>query len=113
MAAGRDRATGEYARKEQRLRFRLAILALAASACAAILAQARRDTAPLPTGRTISPEGTQTDAGSFPANMVLSPDGKYVIATNTGFRQYLSVLSTDDGRLISQVEIPRSDKKEG
>src|SRR5690242_18283364 len=58
-----------------------------------------QDTQPLPTGKIITPRGTQTSVGSFPANMIVSPDEKYLIVTNTGFREYLSVLSTKDGHL--------------
>ncbi len=70
---------------------------------------------PASTGRLLTPTGQQTNVGSFPANMALSPDGKYIAVTNTGFRQYLSILSADDGHLVSQLPfIPaandRSDK---
>lgn len=58
----------------------------------------------LVTGKWITPEGSQTDVGSFPANMALSPDGKFVVVTNTGFRQQLSVLDADTGRLISAFD---------
>src|SRR5205085_440535 len=43
--------------------------------------------------------------GSFPANMVLTPDAKYIVVTNTGFRQFLSVLSVNDGHVVSQIEV--------
>ncbi len=56
----------------------------------------------LVTGKFISPAGTQTDVGSFPANMVLSPDGRFVVVTNTGFREQLSVLDAKTGALISK-----------
>ena len=58
---------------------------------------------PLPTGRVVTPAGTQTEVGSFPANMILSPDGRWIVVTNTGFRQFLSVLDAKDGRLVSQL----------
>ena len=60
-------------------------------------------TEPLPTGKRIAPQGKQTDVGSFPVNMALSPDGKFIAVTNTGFRQFLSILSADDGHLVSQM----------
>ena len=66
----------------------------------------RQDTAaqpPLPTGKRLVLQGQQTNVGSFPINMALSPDGKFIAVTNTGFRQYLSILSADDGHLISQL----------
>lgn len=58
----------------------------------------------LVTGKWITPEGFQTEVGSFPANMVLSPDGKFAVVTNTGFRQQLSVLNADTGALVSTVD---------
>jgi YVTN family beta-propeller protein len=70
---------------------------------------------PLVTGKAITPEGTQTDVGSFPANILLSPDGKFVVVTNTGFRQYLSVLSVETGKVVSRIEVgkARSNDKAG
>ena len=59
---------------------------------------------PLVTGKWITPEGTQQPVGSFPANLALSPDGRYAVATNTGFRQQLSVLDADSGELVSRVD---------
>ncbi len=58
---------------------------------------------PLITGKVITPFGTRAEVGSFPANLAISPDGKWIVATNTGFRQYLSVLSAQDGHLVSQI----------
>lgn len=60
---------------------------------------------PLVTGKHITPQGKQINVGSFPANMLLSPDGRYVVVTNTGYRQLLSVLSAEDGRIVSQIEV--------
>ena len=59
----------------------------------------------LPTGRSITPQGVQTAVGSFPCNMLLSPDGRFVVVTDAGRREYLSVLSVADGRLVSQIRI--------
>ncbi len=61
------------------------------------------DTDPLPTGRHISPQGMQSEVGSFPVNLALSPDGRFIAVTNTGARQYISLLSAEDGHLISQL----------
>ncbi len=58
----------------------------------------------LVTGKLISPIGAQTSVGSFPVNLVLSPDGRFVIVTNIGFRTYLSVLRASDGALVSQID---------
>jgi YVTN family beta-propeller protein len=80
---------------------------IAAVAAGAVTARGRRQSvlpAPLlPTGRAIAPQGAQTEVGSFPVNMALSPDGKWIAVTTTGFRQYLSLLSAADGRLVSQL----------
>jgi YVTN family beta-propeller protein len=58
---------------------------------------------PLPTGKRIAPIGAQTRVGSFPANMALSPDGKWIAVTDTGYRQQLSILSAQDGHLTAQL----------
>jgi hypothetical protein len=38
----------------------------------------------IPGGRRVSPLGTQLVLGSFPTNMVVSPDGRSLVATNNG-----------------------------
>ena len=58
----------------------------------------------LPTGRYITPSGDQTEVGSSPINMKLSPDGKYVAVTDCGFRQQLSILDSSTGKLVSKIE---------
>lgn len=66
---------------------------------------ARTDSAlPLATGKRLTPQGRQTDVGSFPCNLALSPDGRYVLVTTAGSREYLSVLRADDGRVVSQID---------
>jgi DNA-binding beta-propeller fold protein YncE len=84
--------------------------ALAVLGCLAIgiAVSARRQgvqpgTEALPTGKRIAPVGTQTNVGSFPANMALSPDGKWIAVTDTGYRQLLSILSAQDGHLVAQL----------
>lgn len=71
----------------------------------ASFAPAPEPEAPLVTGKAITPLGRQTNVGSFPVNAVLSPDGKYVVVTNTGAKQFVSALSVRDGSLISQVGV--------
>src|SRR5205807_2135779 len=58
---------------------------------------------PLVTGKEITPQGQQVEVGSFPANMAVSPDSKWIAVTNTGYREYLSILSAADGHLVSQL----------
>lgn len=59
---------------------------------------------PLVTGKWITPEGFQAEVGSMPTNMVLSPDGRFAVVTDTSFREFLTVLDSDTGRVISQVD---------
>lgn len=88
----------------------LAALAIGASAGAVTALAVTSDSSPatdatrLITGKRVTPEGTQTNVGSFPANLVLSPDGQYILVTNTGAREYLSVLRASDGQLVSQLD---------
>ena len=58
----------------------------------------------LATGRELTPQGQQTDIGSFPANMVISPDGLFVLVTNLGTREYVSVLRISDGKRVSRLD---------
>lgn len=71
-----------------------------------------QEAVPLVTGKFITPQGRQTNVGSFPANMILSPDGRFAVVTNTGSQQYVSVLSVEDGRLLSQIEV-KGERKDG
>ncbi len=57
----------------------------------------------LPTGRSITPAGTQQDIGSLPVNLVLTPDGKYALVSDAGFREYLTCLDTRTGRLAQPI----------
>jgi hypothetical protein len=80
-----------------------------AAACYAVTAApspslADQSVTPLVTGKLLTPEGQQTNIGSFPDNLALSPDGKFVVVTNTGSREYLSVLRVADGTLVSQLD---------
>jgi len=58
----------------------------------------------LVTGKCLSPLGTQTDVGSFPANAVLSPDGRFAIVSDAGARESVSVLRAGDGSLVSRLD---------
>ncbi len=55
---------------------------------------------PLVTGKSITqpPLGTQTNVGSLPMNMIATPDGKWAVSSDIGFRQSLHVLSTTTGK---------------
>jgi YVTN family beta-propeller protein len=52
----------------------------------------------------MTPATANTEVGSYPANMVLSPDGRYLVVTDTGFREQLSVLDTTSGTLVDKAE---------
>jgi hypothetical protein len=59
----------------------------------------------LVTGKRITqpPLGVQANVGSLPMHMILSPDGKYAVVTDMGFRQALSVVDTRTGAVLSQT----------
>ncbi len=62
--------------------------------------------APLSTGKLLTLQGRQqTEVGSYPANMILSPDGKWIVVTDTGAREFLSVLDATTGKLVSQIGV--------
>ncbi len=72
--------------------------------CASAMAQSPQIAAssspnPLVTGKSITqpPLGTQTNVGSLPMNMIATPDGKWAVSSDMGFRQSLHVLSTTTG----------------
>ncbi len=64
----------------------------------------------LVTGKYITPLGEHAPVGSWPANMLMTPDGKFVVVTNTGFRQALSVLDGRDGRMLSKIDVGGKNK---
>src|SRR5579859_7031173 len=63
----------------------------------------------LPTGKLITPPAQATETGSFPLNMALSPDGKFVLVTDCGFREQLSVLDSQTGALVSKLDFNGSE----
>jgi Phosphoesterase family len=79
----------------------LALAAVASSVlCGTMLAQSKQ----LPTGKLISPVGTNTAVGNLPMNMIKSPDGKFGIISDMGFNQWLSSVDINTGAIISQVD---------
>lgn len=76
-------------------------LTLALLLPAAVQAQ----TTTLPTGKriTLPPLGPSVGVGSLPMNMIATPDNKFALASDMGFREKLSVLRTSDGSVASQV----------
>lgn len=84
----------------------LLLAPLAAAATGVAVYRALPDAALLPIGKILSPMGEQADAGSFPANMAMSPDGRFLAVTTTGFRQRLTLFDVATGRQLSRVEMP-------
>ena len=84
-------------------------LGLGAAAVALLgVAAGAQNPNPLVTGKriTLPPLGTQTNVGSLPMNMVLTPDGKYAISTDMGFRQGLVCVSTVTGATAQPITAP-------
>ncbi len=83
-----------------------AVVAMGSVLTARARQQAPSDTPaiPLSTGQFLTPQGSQTDVGSYPCNALLSPDGKFLVATSLGARSQISVLDARDGKLISKAE---------
>ena len=63
---------------------------------------------PLVTGRSIDPRPASVQSvGSIPINMIASPDGKFVITTDQGFRQQLWSTRVSDGVGVSKLNFGR------
>lgn len=72
--------------------------------------------AKLPVGKLIKPAGRHVPVGSYPVNMALSPNAKYVVVTDVGFREFLTVLRAGDGAVVGQIGVNKSERgkpKEG
>src|SRR5512142_1352052 len=94
----------------------LLVLALALAACSrgapAPLPTTR--TAPdldatgrLPTGARLDPEGAQLDVGNFPLAMALSPDGRFALLSNSGWReQGIEVVDRETKRSAMTYRLP-------
>jgi len=88
------------------------VLALLALLAAAAIARGQQpEEVPLVTGQRITPLGRQVEAGSFPVNLALSPDGRFVVSTGTGRRQVLTVIDTRTGAATDRRTVggPRLD----
>src|SRR5689334_3213878 len=69
---------------------------LAASTCAQTL----------PANWRVQPSGTQVALDSFPASGAISPDGKFLLALNTGRRTSISVVDTAAVKETARVSLP-------
>lgn len=72
------------------------------------VALAREDL--LVTGKSIHqpPLGSTFDVGSLPMNMILSPDGRYAICTDMGFREKIWAIDTATGKGVSFLQYRNS-----
>jgi len=61
---------------------------------------------PLVTGKqiTLPPVGSTQNVGSLPMNLVLTPNGKYAISTDMGFRQSLWAIDVKTGKGVSHID---------
>ena len=73
-------------------------------------AKADADAMRLVTGKTLTPSGGQTNVGSFPTHLILSPDGKYALVTTAGSRERLTVLRVGDGMTVSRIDFDAPSK---
>ena len=98
------------------LKYRVA-LAVAFLACAAFLTSQpapREQVGPLPggafllnSGWRLDPVGRQVPLDTLPMSTVLTPDGKYLLVLNGGFRPpSISVIETASGRVTATVPVP-------
>jgi YVTN family beta-propeller protein len=98
------------------LKYRIA-LALAFLACAAFLTSQpapREQVGPLPggafllnSGWRLDPVGRQIPLDTLPMSTALSPDGKYLLVLNGGFKPpSVSVIETASGRVTATVPVP-------
>jgi YVTN family beta-propeller protein len=62
---------------------------------------------PLATGRSIDPRlSSDQTVGSFPFNMVPTPDGKFAITTGQGSHEMLCAIDTTTGAVVSHIDYP-------
>jgi len=110
-------ARGVISLKHSALRMALVCLAgvFAVSGCErATVQQAPAPAAPsltnLSTGRALdlTTPGASQNVGSFPTTLIASPDGKYAIVSDAGFRQSLWSIRTTDGKGVSHVDFRRT-----
>ena len=88
-----------------------ALALLLASLAAVTHQQGARPSDRLPTGKFIQPVGKHTSVGSYPLNMVKSPDGRYAVVTTVGFREQLSVIRLSDGELVDSIPFNKENGK--
>jgi YVTN family beta-propeller protein len=61
----------------------------------------------LPNNRWITPLGTTIKVDNLPLALVLSPDGRYLFAANSGLHdQVITVIDTESARVIERLVVP-------
>ncbi|MHB8635363.1 MAG: bifunctional YncE family protein/alkaline phosphatase family protein [Fimbriimonadaceae bacterium] len=81
----------------------------AVAAVAAIGIRPRLARPMVSSGRYLSPMGTHVGVGSFPCNMVASPDGRFLVVTDSGFREQLTVIEAETGGVTDKLEFNGTD----
>ena len=63
----------------------------------------------LPNGWTLTPEGEQITVSQLPLNMVLSPDGRYLLSTTNGYGlQQIDVIDVSAGKSTETLTVRKS-----
>src|SRR3974390_2679241 len=63
------------------------------------------------TGKRISDAEWRQPVGSLPMNMMASPDGRFVLTSDMGYRESLWSIRMEDGRGVSNVEFSNKTKR--
>src|SRR4051794_28837764 len=67
---------------------------------------------PLITGKDMTPAASFAQAlGSLPVNVAVSPDGRFAVTTDVGYRVYLHVVRMADGKSVAKLDYPNSAPK--
>ncbi|MEO6239194.1 MAG: YncE family protein, partial [Vicinamibacterales bacterium] len=60
----------------------------------------------LPNGWRIAPEGRHITVGDLPMNLVLSPDGRFIAISTSGYsKPALSIFDTRGSQIVSRIEL--------
>jgi YVTN family beta-propeller protein len=114
--SGRSSLHNSYIGKDNRvmaIHCKQAVISLVAAAVFLVLGcsheegreqAAELQAVPLNTGKIITPTTrTSWGVGNMPMSMAITPDGKYVLASDMGYHQWLWSISTADGAGVSSL----------
>ncbi len=74
-----------------------------------LVEQARANAYRLPNGWSISPIGKGIETGDLVLHIVNTPDGKHMIALNSGYNQHeLTVFKIDSAKVVERISLPTS-----